>query len=319
MPERYGAGENGKSQPLLQRVFESLAAQMGSAYDQTVTTAFGIETLAESRAITFDGYGSSQRLANEFFAPTDVGLLKRWERIFNVPPAQGDFEPTRRARVAAAWKRIGQPNSVQPVTDGTTAAAGPLFVGLVHQNATNALTYVNGLTAVSSAGTTPPTVTLTGTPTQWALLRVEITSNGALGVAQFRVSYNGGLTFPITGATTAATYALPYLGVVLNFSAGPYTNDNVYTANVAPADLVPWYSTIRLVNVELQIPAGYANPDGSPNAAWYAQAGAIGPYLDGVLQADEEFQWFVDSFASPGNTGFYLDDPANLDLEIFDV
>ena len=50
-PEQYGGGINNTDAPLLQRVFESIAAQRGSAYDQTLKTSVGVENLAIARAI----------------------------------------------------------------------------------------------------------------------------------------------------------------------------------------------------------------------------------------------------------------------------
>ena len=91
--------------------------------------------------------------------------------------------------------------------------------------------------AVTAAGTTPPTVTLTGNALDDGQLRVEIRSAGARGTATFRycTDYNSA-----TGAgtwsgdiLTAATYAMPNTGVTLNFAAGTYAADNVYTATFA--------------------------------------------------------------------------------------
>ncbi len=133
-PERYGGGEGNSKEPLLQRVFESLSSQRGTAYDQTLSSVVGVENMALARAITFDGYGCNQRLANNFLPAKMSAMLPRWERILNVPPLPGDTEPTRRARVAAAFARVGQPNSHQPVADAVIAALGPLFVSFVYQS-----------------------------------------------------------------------------------------------------------------------------------------------------------------------------------------
>jgi hypothetical protein len=133
-PERYGGGEGNSKEPLLQRVFESIAAQRGSAYDQTLSTPVGVENMAYARAITFDGYGCNTRLANNFLPAKMSATLSRWEAIFNVPPQPGDTEPTRRARVAAAFALVGQANSHQPVADAVIAALGPLFVSFVYQS-----------------------------------------------------------------------------------------------------------------------------------------------------------------------------------------
>ena len=131
--ERYGGGENNSDATTLQRVFESIAAQRGSAYDQTTESVVGVENLAIARAITFDGYGTNQRLANQFLPAkmTADGLLPRWEAIFNISTLPTDTEVVRRARVAAAFSRLGQPNTHQPIVDALTVALGALFTGTI--------------------------------------------------------------------------------------------------------------------------------------------------------------------------------------------
>jgi len=89
------------------------------------------------------------------------------------------------------------------------------------------------LSAVTSAGTTPPTVTLTGNSRDDIVGRVEIVSAGARGTATFRycldydsASGTGTWSNPIV---TAATYLMDDSGVTLNFASGTYAVDNVYS------------------------------------------------------------------------------------------
>jgi hypothetical protein len=88
---------------------------------------------------------------------------------------------------------------------------------------------VGSNSAVVSAGTTPPTLTLTGTATDYIDLRVEITTAGALGTSRFRYSLDGGITFSQTRATVAS-HVMAGTGITLGFAAGTYAADNVYTA-----------------------------------------------------------------------------------------
>lgn len=90
------------------------------------------------------------------------------------------------------------------------------------------------MTAVTSAGTTPPAVTLTGTPNGFHDVRIEITTGGALATAVFRWSINGGSTWT-SGVTTAASVVLTGTGLTANFAAGTYATNNVYTAHGAKA------------------------------------------------------------------------------------
>ena len=84
-------------------------------------------------------------------------------------------------------------------------------------------------TAVTATGTTPPTVTLTGSPASGYSFNIQITTGGSVGTAVFKWSSNGGLTFT-TGVATAATVLLGITGVTANFAAGTYATDNVYVA-----------------------------------------------------------------------------------------
>lgn len=92
------------------------------------------------------------------------------------------------------------------------------------------------MTSVTSAGTTPPVVTLTvGTLTGYHNLRVEVTTGGARGTAVFRWSIDGGTTWT-SAVTTAATTVLAGTGITLNWATGTdYATDNVYTAHGAKA------------------------------------------------------------------------------------
>lgn len=76
---------------------------------------------------------------------------------------------------------------------------------------------------LSPLGTSPPTLTITGTPSFTPLnLRVEITTGGTLGVAVFKWSSNNGDTYT-TGVTTGAAVALTGTGLTLGFAAGSYS------------------------------------------------------------------------------------------------
>lgn len=89
------------------------------------------------------------------------------------------------------------------------------------------------LSAVTAAGTTPPTVTLTGNSRDDIVGRVEVLTAGARGTATFRycldydsASGTGTWSNPIL---TAATYLMDDSGVTLAFAVGTYAADNVYS------------------------------------------------------------------------------------------
>lgn len=91
------------------------------------------------------------------------------------------------------------------------------------------------MSSVTATGTTPPTVTLTGTPTIYADIIIDITTGGARGTAVFRWSSDGGATYT-TGVTTAATVTLTGTGLTANFATGSdYNTDNLYVAHSGKA------------------------------------------------------------------------------------
>lgn len=94
----------------------------------------------------------------------------------------------------------------------------------------------DGVFTVSSSGTTPPAVTLTGTPNRLINFRMECTTLGARGTAIVRTSINGGVTWK-SSITTAATFTLvdpddddASTGVTVNYANASAAVDNVWTA-----------------------------------------------------------------------------------------
>jgi hypothetical protein len=74
-------------------------------------------------------------------------------------------------------------------------------------------------------------VTFTGsTPADHYLIKVKIVAGGTLGTATFAYSLDGGATYSVT-LTTQATYLMPGTGVTINFPAGTYSADNVYSVD----------------------------------------------------------------------------------------
>jgi hypothetical protein len=320
-PERYGGGEGNSNAPLVQRIYESLGAQMGNAYDQAwpPSTPFAMETFAIAKAIAFDGYGCNQRLQNNFRpdkCTAVTGMLQRWERIFNVPPLPTDTEAVRRARVSAAWTRFTTSNSLQPIVDALAAALGPVFVQVNHQTTGNALSYVQGITAVTAVGTTPPAVTVAGSPINPSQIQIAVTTGGPRGTALFKWSTNNGGSYVQTGQTTVATFPLLLgafdTGLVAKFPPGTYTNDNVYTMQADPT--VPWLSTLAHIDVQVTQPSALYGAPNVPNALFYATVAQIGPILDQALPFWCTWSWYMNN--SSGTIGFKFDE-ADYDVEAF--
>jgi len=84
-----------------------------------------------------------------------------------------------------------------------------------------------------ATGTAPPVVTIATTDGALPVasgLRIEITTTGARGTADFRWSVNDGATFEASAVLTAATVTLGPANITVTFPVGTYTNDNVYRA-----------------------------------------------------------------------------------------
>lgn len=88
-----------------------------------------------------------------------------------------------------------------------------------------------------ATGTSPPAVTLSGTPTSLIGLHIEIDSvagGTGLGQATYKWSINNGSSYVATGVLTAAgPTALGTTGASVSFAVGPYNIDNKWDATVA--------------------------------------------------------------------------------------
>lgn len=82
----------------------------------------------------------------------------------------------------------------------------------------------------------------------------------------------------------------------------------------------PWYSTVAHILVRLQ------KPDGATEAQFYEAAGKVATELDPIANAFVTFDWYrapsggppIDVPGGPSAGGFYLDQDANLDNQVFD-
>jgi hypothetical protein len=87
---------------------------------------------------------------------------------------------------------------------------------------------------VASAGTTPPVLTLTGSPKgMYDQIRVECTTLGAFGTAQIRISTDGGTTWVASGVVVPVSGVVDRsddLGLVFTFASGTFAVNNVYTS-----------------------------------------------------------------------------------------
>lgn len=138
--------------------------------------------------------------------------------------AKSGTSPTLDATLQTSPDGVNGWSTVGTFTQRTDAAASPVAgapAGLV-------------MGAVSSTGTTPPTITLSGTQLQPVDLKIECTTLGARGVAVIRYSVDGGKTW-VSNVTTAATISVvdpngTDTGLVINYANATAAVDNVWTA-----------------------------------------------------------------------------------------
>lgn len=87
--------------------------------------------------------------------------------------------------------------------------------------------------SVTSSGTTPPVLTVSGSPKgMYDQIRIECTTLGAFGTAVIKISLDGGTTFPLTGVTVPVSGIVDRssdLGLTFTFASGTFATNNVYT------------------------------------------------------------------------------------------
>jgi hypothetical protein len=311
---RTGGGIGSSPAPLLQRVFESIAAARGKAFDQTTASIVGAENMALARAVTFDLYGANLRYVNEMNPAyaTVGGMLPRWEKILGQPPQPGDQQTDRQARCAAALARFGVPNVYQPVVDAIVRAIGPLFAGLTLFNPNNCSQWWQGYGGNAAQITTTSgnqvfVVGLTAVPTSAPGANLVLSNCATPG--------NTG-SFPVQSRVSASSVVVINNGTPAPDNGIGGTLGAPTIAWSMPNPLSPWKSTIAHIDVLVNPLAapGYVNPDGSVNGRFWAKVNQMNPTLDAMLPADCTFDWYL--LSSHGVMEFRLDE-RNLDLEAF--
>ena len=136
------------------------------------------------------------------------------------------------------------------LADGSafTGGCGPRSLAYLDLDVTAA----SGMGSVTSSGTTPPTVTVSGTPAQAVSLVVQCTLAGALGVWAGRLSPDGGQTW--TAFTSSASVALGAMGLTMAIAAGNAATDNAWASSTptlalaleTSRDGALWHKTVPL-------------------------------------------------------------------------
>jgi hypothetical protein len=172
--------------------------------------------------------------------------------------------------------------------------------------------------AITSYGTSPPTITLTGTRDYKAVNAVVIRINvdvdtgapqvGLRGVAKIDYSLNGGDTW-VLGVTTAATILLGASGYTANLAAGTYNADNVWKTH-GPLALIKYR---RVTDCEFQGGTFNGQQDSATNnrphiGGWLTSAGGGGQAFHNKFR----FQRYVHALG----VGFRLGNGTNVDVNL---
>lgn len=185
----------------------------------------------------------------------------------------------------------------------------------------SAASVVSALSSVTQSGA-GPLITLSGTPTEFFNAIVRVRLGGALGVARFDYSLDGGETYgSIRIVPAGGTFAVPDAGFTITFPSGTYVLDETYTFTCTPAtfnstDLDAVRTAMLLTNnrYKLLLAAGQS---ASASAA-ATIAGSISGYLTQFAAQFRLIQGFVDGgddSVSNEQTSFVAVE--DIDLSIF--
>lgn len=117
-----------------------------------------------------------------------------------------------------------------------------------HSGRANSLPLGQSPPLLLATGTNPPALMLNGTPILGSLqIGVTITTGGVVGVAVFKYTIDGGVTYT-TNVTSAAQVPLAGTGMVLQMptaAGNTFSTDNVYAAATpVPEIVLSWLTTL---------------------------------------------------------------------------
>lgn len=135
-PKRFGGGR-----PRLRLVHDALNAARGTALDASNSdTVVWVENMAHARAITFDGYGTNERLGNQWSPERLTDMLPRWETILGIRPPPGASTKERRDVVKQRMQRFLDATALHTrIQSALRAELGDVFVQLEYISYANAV------------------------------------------------------------------------------------------------------------------------------------------------------------------------------------
>lgn len=219
-PRRFGGNKYAGNKPLLEVVQDSLSAQRGEAFNSDdSTTIVWVENHAYARAITFDGWGTNERLSLQWDPRRTTDMLERWERIFRLRPGPNDTEKDRRDALVARWQRFGVVANHAKYTTALEAALGDYFYAVEYISVANAV--VTTPTSGYPWGTANTTAPWTSTVCH-ILVRMQLPTGATEGEFAEMAAKVPQVLDPIVPAIcTFDWYREPETGAPVSVSGGP--------------------------------------------------------------------------------------------------
>lgn len=225
---RWAQSSAGKD--IYQEAAEQIVKSCGRKMDSLVTTAAAASPLVKSM------YSSSVPRTLDYDAIVDAKFL--WGDEQDDIAALVIHSKTS-ADLFKLKDGAGHPLLSSPVEGGL-----PRFVGM--PVIVSDLVPLTGSTmgAVTSAGTSPPVATLSGTPSGPWNLKLDVPLGGARGTATFRFSTDGGNTWSAAMLTAASVPLVDTTvdslignngstGITVAFANNTFTTDNTYVATAS--------------------------------------------------------------------------------------
>lgn len=253
----------------------AIDAAVGDPYQEAGNQILAAATRAMDGVIVTE-YATTPLVVDVYSSTTPVYL--DWDLVTDATTMWGDEQDSivamalhsqTRADVAKLKDSAGRPLLLVDQREGQQTLQRFAGVPLVLSDRVP-LTGSTMTASPGATGTTPPTVTLSGTPLGPWKLQINITTGGSSnGTAKFKFSVDGGNTFSDImtvpnggGAFVLTDTAIDSLvgvngktGVTATFANGTYNSDNVYKsiANLKVTDLICqvdagafWYNANRL-------------------------------------------------------------------------
>lgn len=228
-PRRFGGGK-----PRLRIVHEALNAARGSALDASnPETVVWVENMAYARAITFDGYGTNEKLRLQSDPDRVTDMLARWEKIYRTNPRPGATEAERRAELGRRVRRVTEAAGFHArLYHRLQTDVGEVFSAIEYISVDNAVIRVDGMAGAGGYpfGTTDHGVFWSSTVAHILILLVKPEGYSEADFYNAAAKVGPAIDGLIPAWCTFDWYRKPASGVAVNVSGGP-SQGGIYLDN----------------------------------------------------------------------------------------